>query len=292
MHTDGSFDLTAKPSVDGRVNWPSSFTITLAGDKRLIMGNDLPNHATGIYPISPSDDAYSYDRNPNSISAQNIRYELPASPIMAGAAACLPMGQIGVLLTGSYLFNALDAAGKDAVAHEIQDDCQGHPQQNGSYHYHGLTTCIDDPGTGHSVLLGYALDGFGIYGMRGENGETLTNADLDECHGHTHEIEWNGQMVVMYHYHATHEYPYTLGCFRGTPLGTGNPAGQQPGGGQGTNGRQPPQEAINACLGLAENAVCTVNTPNGESLNGVCRLVEQQQLAWVPPGGPDGGNGP
>ena len=27
----------------------------------------------------------------------------------------------------------------------------------------------------------------------------------------------DGQAVVMYHYHATNEYPYTIGCFRGTP---------------------------------------------------------------------------
>jgi len=26
--------------------------------------------------------------------------------------------------------------------------------------------------------------------------------------------------VSMYHYHATYEYPYTLGCFRGTPITT------------------------------------------------------------------------
>ena len=67
-------------------------------------------------------------------------------------------------------------------------------------------------------LLGYAADGFGIYGVRGVNGETLTNADLDECHGHTHAITWNGATVTLYHYHATYEFPYTLGCFRGTPV--------------------------------------------------------------------------
>ncbi len=287
MHNDGTFDLTAKPSVDGQVNWLSSFTVTLQSDKRVIVGNDLPNHSTGAYPVSPNDDAYSYDRNPNSIRAQNVRLELPAFPVEANTPFCLPMGQVGVLLTGSYFFNALDAAGKDAVAHEIQDDCQGHPEQRGLYHYHNLTKCIDDPGAGHSALLGYALDGFGMYGLRGENGEILTNADLDGCHGHTHEIEWNGQKVAMYHYHATYEYPYTIGCFQGTPLVTGNPGGggQQPGGGGGPNGQQPPQEAIDACIGLTEGATCRINTPNGNTLNGACAQI-QQQLACVPPGGP------
>ena len=66
--------------------------------------------------------------------------------------------------------------------------------------------------------MGYAFDGFGVYGHYGENGEILTNADLDACHGHTHMIEWDGQRVEMYHYHATYEYPYTIGCYRGTPV--------------------------------------------------------------------------
>ena len=73
------------------------------------------------------------------------------------------------------LFNALDAPGRDAVAHETQDRCHGHPQQNGVYHYHSLTNCIaDKPGPdGNSPLVGYAIDGFGIYG-RYENGKPLS----------------------------------------------------------------------------------------------------------------------
>ena len=126
-----------------------------------------------------------------------------------------------MLLTGSPVFNAVDAGGRDAVAHELQDGCQGHPEIRGQYHYHNLTSCIADPGTGHSALVGYAFDGFGIYGTRGEDGKQLTNAALDECHGHTHAIEWDGRSVVMYHYHATAEYPYTVGCARGTVVRPG-----------------------------------------------------------------------
>jgi hypothetical protein len=301
MNGDGTFDLTAKPSVDGSVTWPASFTISLQADSRIISGNDLPDHATGNYPVSPGDDAYQYDRNPNSIRAQDFEYVLPANPILAALPSCLPMGTIGVMLTGSYIFNSLDAAGRDAVAHELQDDCQGHPQQNGAYHYHSMTDCIDDEGAGHSSLVGYALDGFGIFGVRGENGAPLTNADLDACHGHTHEIEWDGQMVEMYHYHMTYEYPYTIGCFRGEAPQSGGQGGSAQGGSPQNGGQpsgndnqppvdtplqggQPPQEAINACLGLSQNAVCTVDTPNG-TIAGSCLSVPSGQLACVPAGG-------
>jgi hypothetical protein len=217
---DGTFDFTSKVAVQGSVSWPThSFALTLddAGVSRLVVGNDLPTHATGTFPIATSDPAHAYDGNPNSISAQTISWSLPQMPTVAATPTCLDGGPIGIMLTGSVLFDALDGEGRDAVAHEEQDACQAHPQQQGEYHYHWATTCQADPGTGHSALVGYARDGFGIYGVRGENGQVLSDADLDECHGHTHSITWDGQTVTMYHYHATYEFPYTLGCFRGTP---------------------------------------------------------------------------
>jgi hypothetical protein len=66
--------------------------------------------------------------------------------------------------------------------------------------------------------VGYAIDGFGIFGPRGEDGRIVRNRDLDVCHGHTHTIMWDGKKVVMYHYHLNGEYPYSIGCFRGKPV--------------------------------------------------------------------------
>jgi hypothetical protein len=214
----GTFDFTAKVVVQGMVSWPThAFAATLSGSTRTITGNDLPDHDTGTFPIARTDPAYAYDENPNSISAQAPSWSLPAIPTVAATPTCLAGGPIGIFLTGSVFFDALDGEGRDALAHETQDLCQAHPEPTGEYHYHSLTTCIADPGTGHSALLGYARDGFGIYGLRGEDGKVLTDADLDECHGHTHAITWDGVTMTMYHYHATREYPYTLGCYRGTP---------------------------------------------------------------------------
>jgi hypothetical protein len=228
MNGDGTYDLTAKPTVDGTVNWPSQLTITLQNETRRIAGNRLPQSPTGRFPIAKTDDAYQFDDNPNSITAQDYQMDLPAVPQEADQASCLQLGAIGVLVNGGYFFNALDARGEDAVAHEIQDQCQGHPERNGAYHYHSVTTCMEsrmepDGQAGgneaiHSKLLGYAWDGFGIYGHRGEQGQELTNANLDACHGHTHEIEWDGKKISLYHYHATWEYPYTVGCYKGVPV--------------------------------------------------------------------------
>jgi YHYH protein len=216
---DRTYDLTTKVVVKGAVTWPQRFTMSTQDDLRIFETNDLPSHPTGIYPITPKDNAqaYRYDRNPNRIAAQKMRVELPIDPTLAPAATCTP-GAIGILNTGSVLFNALDAPGRDALAHEVQDGCQGHPEPSGVYHYHSISTCLPDKTTrnGHSELVGYILDGFGIYGRHGIGGKVLASADLDECHGHTHIINWNGRDVEMYHYHATWDFPYTVGCMRGT----------------------------------------------------------------------------
>jgi len=247
---DGTFDLTKKPVVEGSVSWPdATMSVTQQGSKRVITSNDLPTDATtGAFPISSSDPASQYDRNPNSIRAQQISLSLPATPKVASKPTCTSLGPIGIMLNGVLLFNALDAQGRDALAHEIQDSCRGHPMMAGAYHYHSLSPCLAsqlDTGTGHSQLLGYAMDGFGIYGPRGDHGQTLTDADLDACHGRTDTIVWNGRKVKMYHYVMTAEYPYSIGCFRGTPIttstgggggggaggpGAGGPPGPPPGG--------------------------------------------------------------
>jgi len=231
---DGTWNLEEKLVVDGEVSWPSEFSIALEDDTRVFTGNDLPDHATGEYPIANDDDVYAYDGNPNSISEQELDIELPATPTVAAEPSCTPGGPIGALLSGAVIYNPTDALGRDAVAWEVQDACQGHPQQSGEYHYHSVSDCVTDTADGgHSDLVGYAFDGFGIFGHAGEDGDVLTNADLDECHGHTHEIEWDGETVEMYHYHATYEFPYVIGCFTGEPVVTG-PAGgggAPPGGG-------------------------------------------------------------
>ena len=234
-----TWNPAAKPTVGGNVTWPNArITIALEGSQRIVRANNLPKHPTGVFPIRPSDSAFTYDRNPNGIREQTVLLSLPSVPTAAGIPSCVPMGMIAFALSGAAIYNALDAAGQDAAANEIQDRCNGHPQMNGQYHYHNLSPCVADTSGSrgrHSDLIGYAVDGYGIYGGRGEHGERLANADLDACHGHEHVIDWDGVRVRMYHYHATAEYPYTVGCFHGTPVMTG-----RGGGGRGRGGPPPP----------------------------------------------------
>lgn len=218
----GTWDASEKLHVEGKVTWPKaqfSISETQSGRviSRLIQGNGLPvDTPTGTFPVSPADRAYQIDRNPNPVGTYTLTLTLPLDPQFAASPSCVPMGFIGVALNGVAIFNALDDGARDAVAHEVQDLCNGHPQAAAIYHYHGSSPCL--PGeTGNEQLIGYALDGFGIFSIYDATGTELTDADLDVCHGRTSTVEWNGKRVAVYHYALTREYPYTIGCFRGTP---------------------------------------------------------------------------
>ena len=141
----GTFDYTAKVVVEGSVSWPNhSFSTVVSGSTRDINSNGLPDHDTGTFPIAMTDPAYAYDQNPNSIQVQSILWSLPQLPTVAASPTCLGGGAIGIMLSGSELYDALDGEGRDALAHETQDACQAHPDPSGTYHYHWVSTCLPD----------------------------------------------------------------------------------------------------------------------------------------------------
>ena len=239
--TTQTFDYTAKYIVDGDVSWPTStVAIAVAGALRSIQSNALPKHTTGVYPISSSDDAYLVDRNPSSIVAQTLSFSIPSTPTVNASVSCTP-GEVGITLDGVMILNALDAPGRDAVAHETQDHCDGHPN-NAGYHYHNLSRCITENADGSSRLVGWILDGFPLM-SRMENGKFVTNADLDECHGHTGTVTIDGKSVTTYHYHATYEFPYTVGCMRGTAVRPARTAGAGAAPGSASNSLSAPAPA-------------------------------------------------
>lgn len=208
------YDVNKKAHVQGSVMWQASFSNTISGTTRNIVTNDLPTHPTGVFPIAASDPAYAFDRNPNSIKGQTLTYALNADPTY-GVPNCMG-GEAGIMLTGVALFNAFDAGGRDAGAWEVQDSCSGHPQKEGVYHYHTLSSCIKDVSV-HTVI-GYALDGFPITGPQVSANNILTSSDLDACHGIGSEITLDGKPKTMYHYVLTQDFPYSVSCFRGQAI--------------------------------------------------------------------------
>ncbi len=236
VQPDGTIYFLKKPFVKGSRNWNAKLSISESNPNTTITGNGLPSHATGDFPIDRSSTAYQYDRNPSSIRSQTIRYSIPGNPGIAEEPTCLPMGTIGIAFTGGAFFNALDAERRDAVANEIFDACEGHPQPQGLYHYHHNSPCFEQgEDNEHSPQVGYALDGFGIYGPKDEGGKLISNSELDECHGHVGKaVDRNGNTINEYHYHINNEFPYTLGCFKGeieeSMLNMRPPGGEGPSG--------------------------------------------------------------
>jgi hypothetical protein len=223
---DGTWNYITKPKVQGANIFDSEFTMTLNGQgKRIITGNNLPTTPTGTFPVEQGTIAWNYDKNPNIISSHNIQITFDAIPTVNAEPNCVGFGANGISLTGSAIYQGSSTLGTDAAAYEILDSGGGHTDGTQTYHYHFLAEAVlaelDPDDGGHSKLMGYMQDGFGIFGPRGEDGEVLSSADLEACHGHTHDIEWDGEIRNMFHYHWTYDFPYNVGCFKGTPQDLG-----------------------------------------------------------------------
>lgn len=283
-----TWDETRKIHVQGNVPWPQArISVKAGGDGRRIAGNGLPvSSTTGIFPVQRTDPAFQIDRNPNAIRPQELAIRLPLAPRAASQPFCVPMGPIGITHSGVLFFNALDAAGRDAVAHEVQDGCNGHPEQQGRYHYHGPSPCV--PGISQpNAVIGFAFDGFPITGMVAANGREYSNADLDECHGRLDDLTVDGKVVRTYHYATTREYPYTVGCFRGQPVrldmqsaaGGDEPRKGPPG---KSGPPRPPVEAIQACAGKGAGASCGFISPRGDDVRGTCGEPVPGAVACMP----------
>jgi len=224
------------PYVSGEINWKSvpnahpEFKTWVLNGQRHFKGNGIPNHPTGEFPVQPNTPAYSYyaaapaDGYSSAAAIPIAPYDLdvtvPADPVYSKTPTCINDLMTGVVTqTGAVWHANLAFAGVwvDPIAALPVDQCWGHPY-NSIYHYHGYSwKCFPDQGEAneHSPLFGYSMDGFGIYGPRGNGGTLLSNEDLDECHGHFGRIMWNGRLRNMYHYHVNNEYPYGPGCYRG-----------------------------------------------------------------------------
>jgi hypothetical protein len=128
----------------------------------------------------PGYDIGPWTGNPNTPANQNFVFKITRNPVEnTGTKTATALGHIGVWTNGVSVFNALDAFSynnqnvwhQDAIPNEGAsfDACLGHPAPNGEYHNHLNPTCLydDDNSTIHSPIIGYAFDGFPIYGAYG-----------------------------------------------------------------------------------------------------------------------------
>ncbi len=208
---DEMVDLFSYHAQDSNKDGIENLRITHDKQHLIIQSQGYPNHPTAIFPNSS---------NPNRISVQNFTFRFPLEPKLAGKVTRLPMGPVGMASNGVVFFNPFEAEGMNAVEGYTEvwlDSCCGHPQQTGVYHYHKYPSCVKSPfsddGERHSPIIGFAFDGFPLYGpYEADNVKAMDlkgDLALDVCNGHSDEKRG-------YHYHVTPgRFPYILGGYAG-----------------------------------------------------------------------------
>lgn len=211
----------AQTPPSGYAHFTSAVSLWVDGSNVVIQANAVPDHKSPYFfpTTDPRYEAYNgtnpnYAQNPNHIATQTIEFRIPANPRAATTHAPTPLGPIGVAVNGVPLFNQY-AGPNQPLTNEINsfDQYDGHPQMTGMYHYHAEPYALT-AANGSDSLIGYLLDGFPVYGPK-DNGVTITNADLDQYHGHFGPTSDYPQGI--YHYHVTAAAPYINGTgFYGT----------------------------------------------------------------------------
>lgn len=212
---------TAVPEIYKKIYGATDMYVD--GNYIIIKTNGRPDHKSPYYQGTQWSSLYeayngsnpSWMQNPNKIASFNMTFKIPLNPAVATNHSATPLGPIGVSLNGVPFYNQY-AGPSQPLGNEINsfDQYNGHPQQQGQYHYHVEPLWLTAQ-KGKSVLLGFLLDGFPVYGPM-ENGVAVTNGSLDAYHGHTHATADypNG----IYHYHITSNDPYINGSgYYGTP---------------------------------------------------------------------------
>ncbi|ETV96257.1 hypothetical protein, variant [Aphanomyces invadans] len=187
-----------------------SVSISTTASTLIVASSGIPDG-----PVGPFPNAF----NPNSILPQNYQFRIPRSPVPSATRHPLASGAVvGVMLNGIPMYNTIDTDGNSLldpriVRHLILDKCNGYVDATGAYRYYAPPDCLlealGEVAGQPSPLIGYALDGYPIYGRYDASGRVPTN--LDACNGRVNEMG-------SYQYHVTDLPPYTIGCFYGVAL--------------------------------------------------------------------------
>lgn len=199
---------------------PDNVVITWTPTHLVIQSKNLPNHTTATFP----DRWRTLDGNPNYIQQKDTVWHLPFDPEPNARALAMTVGNdngavnggpIGVAINGVVFFNPYDAGSVDAIWR--LDRCCGHPSPNEMYHYHKYPVCLNTPwadeGKDHSPLIGFAFDGFPIYGPYESEGVMAK----DDATNPLNDFNIHHDDLRGWHYHVTPgRFPHVIGGYWGT----------------------------------------------------------------------------
>jgi hypothetical protein len=188
-------------------------SVTCPDGQALIASNTYPDHAmmTGIVGTN--------EQVP--VPAENYVSPIPLQPVL-GSEPHTRDAALGVAVNGVPIYD-YTGGGEMSVAdlsvHQTQQDtiltqqldtCGGHAGRGDDYHYHATPTCMiaQMPNAAPDAIIGWAFDGFPIYGDTNPDGTVIAAGDLDVCNGQT-------DPVYGYRYHTSQGVPYIIQCLRG-----------------------------------------------------------------------------
>jgi hypothetical protein len=234
-------------------------TVSEQDGYRYIEADGLPDHATGEFPNRG---------NPNRISEQDYAYRVPLYPEKTSRVTPIGPQPFGVVLNGvpmdpgtAECWNNDCSSGWniEALGGAMDlglDRNNAHVQPGGAYHYHAMPTGLLEkfPFTERPILVGYAADGFPVYGFYGWRDPKDSSSEMVELKSsyrirqgdrqggpggaydgkYVQDYEYaagfgdldacNGRAGVTseypdgtYYYVLTAAYPFIPRCFAGTP---------------------------------------------------------------------------
>jgi hypothetical protein len=248
--------------IQENTDFTATLTIALTNGKCKFTSNSIPNHDF-------NDDSAHFA---TKVSENTINVEITASPEFATSPTTLAVDDNGIMLNGVKL-SLLSAGcygvedGKTGCHDENQpfrydpmsplnnfgtDTHNAHTQPGGRYHYHGSPEALfDTNGNSVSPVIGFARDGYPIYGKYFNDGGTIRKAessytlksgtrsavtyngerynpggsydgtyidDWEYSEGEGDLDECNGMTVDgTYGYYVTDTFPWVLNCYKGTP---------------------------------------------------------------------------
>jgi len=264
---------SVKCAADGSsASYSETITTAQGVTKRTIVTNGCPNHdsyCTGKPGPAPTCKDEGQQGTDTEAVEQDVSVDIPANPILKSSYTAkeldCSMGAIAYALNGIGFYSGAvgyDADGNcpqldvaDPEAEWISFDCcTGHSDYDAAYHYHFPPSCLlaqankaAPVSDGHSAQVGWAEDGFPIYGPLGPGGVEIRNCGTsgahatycqDECGGYEGELP--GVDNYKYRYYITGKvgdlntlpstpmpdseelyYPYTIRCYRGCTMSSG-----------------------------------------------------------------------
>jgi hypothetical protein len=176
-----------------------SLSVSTSGGVTMVeaKSDGLPDYESNYFPTSdPCHASYSGSiQNPNTIATGSFDVTFPMQT--SGASQKMMGAVVGLALNGVPIFGDFAAPGDDIYKEaETFDQCGGHPQNTGMYHYHSepYSLTYDD-----DRLAGVMRDGSPIYGRHDPDGTIPT--DLDAAGGHT-GVTKDSPSTPVYHYHV------------------------------------------------------------------------------------------